>query len=775
MNNTSNSSYLCIENSTVKPQRGLSLQSKATILAIILGTLPVILTGGTAYIFASRSIVQQIIREQTQRTEIAAEKFEVFLVDRLHEVESLAVNQVFTEQSLRDISSAEQQQDILERFTSTFKYYDSVILFDPEGTPIAQATMGKPFTGNYGDRAYFQAALQTGKSTMNGPGLSSSSGKLRVEYATPVKDTATGEIIYMIRARITGNYMNRFFEIFEANSDAWKLINSEGLIFAGFNKEHLGQSIDKHYPELTTLTQTGKPKAGILTHFTYEKDKGHREIVSYAPIKIKADLSDQTSGIILATDTNIAFAPQERLLKIFSLGTGIAALVIGAITTLITNRAVRPIQQVTKVAQQVTHESNFALRADIKTQDEIGLLASSLNQLIGWAGQYTQDLKQNRETLEQRVQERTQQLNAIIDNLGDGLLVIDPTGKIIRRNPALTRMFELHNDSLEEKPAHKIFDNDVAQLIEKHLNNSSQLLTAEVKLPNQGIGQALVTSITSNKSEANASEHFGSVVLIRDITAKQEVEQMKTDFIATVSHELRTPLTSVLGFAKLIQKKLESTVLPEVNLEAKKTARAVRQVKDNLNIIVAEGERLTSLINDVLDIAKIEAGKIEWNMQPILLAEIIDRAIAATSVLAETSGLEVICDIETDLPTVIGDRDRFIQVVINLLSNAIKFTETGFITCRAYRQDNEVIVSVIDTGIGLAPEDLDKVFEKFQQVGEVMTDKPKGTGLGLPICKQIIEHHGGRVWVDSQQGQGSTFSFTLPIMLNTNHFESEAI
>ncbi|MEO1299176.1 MAG: ATP-binding protein, partial [Cyanobacteria bacterium J06636_16] len=254
-----------------------------------------------------------------------------------------------------------------------------------------------------------------------------------------------------------------------------------------------------------------------------------------------------------------------------------------------------------------------------------------------------------------------------------------------------------------------------------------------------------------------------SVVLIRDITAEKEIDQMKTDFISTVSHELRTPLTSVLGFAKLIQKKLENTVLPAVNVEAKKTERAVHQVKENLNIIVAEGERLTSLINDVLDIAKIEAGKIEWNMQPILVSEVIDRAIAATSVLAENSSLVIIREIEPNLSTVMGDRDRLIQVVINLLSNAIKFTATGSVTCRVQRQDDEVVISVIDTGVGLAPEDLDQVFEKFKQVGEVMTDKPKGTGLGLPICKQIIEHHGGRIWVDSQLGQGSTFSFTLPM------------
>ncbi|NEQ53016.1 MAG: response regulator [Leptolyngbya sp. SIO3F4] len=287
-------------------------------------------------------------------------------------------------------------------------------------------------------------------------------------------------------------------------------------------------------------------------------------------------------------------------------------------------------------------------------------------------------------------------------------------------------------------------------------------------MSNNRIGQALVTMIAPSEISTTPSPPFrGSVVLIRDITNEKEIDQMKTDFLSTVSHELRTPLTSVLGFAKLIQKKLEDTILPAVEIDTRKTERTVSQVRNNLGIIVSEGERLTALINDVLDISKIEAGKIEWDMQPITIATIIERAIAATSVLARNSNLEVICDIQSELPEVVCDRDRLIQVVINLISNAIKFTNSGTITCRAYHQDSTIITSVSDTGIGLAADDLDKVFEKFTQVGEVMTDKPKGTGLGLPICKQIIEHHGGRIWVESNVGKGSTFSFTLPIKVSS--------
>jgi len=244
--------------------------------------------------------------------------------------------------------------------------------------------------------------------------------------------------------------------------------------------------------------------------------------------------------------------------------------------------------------------------------------------------------------------------------------------------------------------------------------------------------------------------------------AAEDANEAKSSFLSTVSHELRTPLTSVLGFAKIIKKRLEEKIFPLLPTADGKTRRTIDQVAENLNVVVAEGERLTTLINNVLDLAKIEAGKIEWHMETLTVPEIIDRGTAATASLFESSGVKLIKDIKGDLPEIIGDQDKLIQVVINLISNAVKFTEKGSITCRARRANGEIIISVLDTGMGIAPEDQPKVFEKFKQVGETLTNKPKGTGLGLTICKEIVEYHGGRIWVESELGRGSTFSFALP-------------
>ena len=245
--------------------------------------------------------------------------------------------------------------------------------------------------------------------------------------------------------------------------------------------------------------------------------------------------------------------------------------------------------------------------------------------------------------------------------------------------------------------------------------------------------------------------------------AAEQADAAKSSFLSTVSHELRTPLTSVLGFAKIIRRRLEDRLFPLVPEEDRKIQQTKRQVMDNLNVVVSEGERLTKLIDDVLDLAKIEAGKLTWNMETVSAAEVIERAVAATSSLVGVKKLTLVQNVESGLPTVTGDRDRLIQVVINLISNAVKFTDSGSITCAAGLRNGDIVVSVADSGIGIAPADQLKVFEKFKQVGDTLTDRPKGTGLGLPICKEIVEYHGGRIWVESEPGKGSTFSFTLPV------------
>ncbi|MEO6845427.1 MAG: GAF domain-containing protein, partial [Ginsengibacter sp.] len=185
----------------------------------------------------------------------------------------------------------------------------------------------------------------------------------------------------------------------------------------------------------------------------------------------------------------------------------------------------------------------------------------------------------------------------------------------------------------------------------------------------------------------------------------KKANEAKSAFLSTVSHELRTPLTSVLGFAKIISKRLHDKIFPIVDQSDPKIEKTVNQINENLQVVISEGERLTHLINDVLDLAKIEAGKMEWNEENVSIPEVVERAIAATTALFEQRGVTLIKKINNDVPEITGDTDKLIQVVINLFSNAVKFTEKGSVTCEVFQKDKEVIVSITDTGIGIAPED----------------------------------------------------------------------
>ena len=286
----------------------------------------------------------------------------------------------------------------------------------------------------------------------------------------------------------------------------------------------------------------------------------------------------------------------------------------------------------------------------------------------------------------------------------------------------------------------------------------------------------LLTTIASSVGVAlNNATLFEDVKLAKmeaeaASNAAEKANEAKSAFLSTVSHELRTPLTSVLGFAKIIRKRLDEKIFPIVDKSDKKTEKTISQISENLQVVISEGERLTHLINDVLDLAKIEAGKMEWSQENVSMPEVAERAIAATTSLFDQKALKLVKEIDTNLPEITGDKDKLIQVIINLISNSVKFTDKGTVTCRAYQEKDELIVSISDTGIGIAPEDYGAVFEQFKQVGgDTLTDKPKGTGLGLPICKEIVEHHGGRIWVESEVGKGSTFSFALPVNKTTTH------
>jgi PAS domain S-box-containing protein len=439
---------------------------------------------------------------------------------------------------------------------------------------------------------------------------------------------------------------------------------------------------------------------------------------------------------------------------------------------LMVGRVSRPLTLLTEYAGKLAAH-DFAADVTIDSKDEIGLLAGTMKSMAKELSGLVTGLERAVFNATSELQDTLAYMRAIIDNLVDGLLVIDVTGRLALSNPAFAEMLGIEGRDLKGKEAKLFFTGAMVELIEKSQRCGHGVVTAEVPLARGGVGKAVGTSIQKLSAAHQGGMCLGTVILVRDITLEKELDLMKTDFISTVSHELRTPMTSILGFAKIIRKRLDKLVFPALPPGLARLDRAKGQIEENLGIIVAEGERLTELINDLLDIAKMESGKVEWRMRDLSVAEILDNSASATAALAESKGLTLRVERPADPLIVTGDRDRLIQVMVNLISNAVKFTPKGQVEIGAREQDGKALIYVRDTGIGIARKDQEKIFDRFKQAGDTLTEKPVGTGLGLPICKQIVEHHGGSVRVESEIGLGSTFSFALSLKARTDQGEED--
>jgi signal transduction histidine kinase len=225
--------------------------------------------------------------------------------------------------------------------------------------------------------------------------------------------------------------------------------------------------------------------------------------------------------------------------------------------------------------------------------------------------------------------------------------------------------------------------------------------------------------------------------------------QHKSQFVANMSHELRTPLAAILGYAELMQEGFYEPL-------GKKSLDALTRIRSN-------GKHLLGLINTVLDIAKIESGQFSLNLSEYAIESVVETVRAATESLAETKALALKTEITKKLPVGLGDEQRLTQVLLNLVGNAIKFTDTGEVRITATAANGHFTVAVTDTGPGIPPAELTRVFEQFHQIDNSNTKAKGGTGLGLAIAKQIVEMHGGRIWVESTVGKGATFQMDLPI------------
>lgn len=336
---------------------------------------------------------------------------------------------------------------------------------------------------------------------------------------------------------------------------------------------------------------------------------------------------------------------------------------------------------------------------------------------------------------------------AVIRSIAEGLVVVDAQGKVIMMNPAAEKM--LDTDKKEKIGKSILQDLKDGQLISL-AKPSSEEGEREIELNTSRDETRRILRSSSAVIENENGETVGMVSVLSDITKQKELDRLKESFIANVTHELRTPLIAIDKSVKLL-------------LSGEPGALAPAQ-KQFLDIAERNLKRLSNLINDLLDISKLESGKMTLNCKPSSIEKIISDVAQSFESWAGTKAITIVKQIQKDLPLVSVDVDRIIQVFNNLIGNAIKFTpQGGTITLSAKKEDNAVQLGVVDTGIGIAKEDLNKIFDKFYQSGQRAANEISGTGLGLSIAKEIVDLHKGSIRVESELGKGTKFIITLPL------------
>lgn len=379
-----------------------------------------------------------------------------------------------------------------------------------------------------------------------------------------------------------------------------------------------------------------------------------------------------------------------------------------------------------------------------------------------------EDLRRTNQELDQRVDERTLDLaealarehaesnrsQAILTGIADGVVVFDKDGRAILANPAIGRLLDRSPEAIIGSDIKALMGKDVDAADKEMIVN----LLAEEDLHRSSVKfswGAKTLSVSFAPVGDPAGGVTGTVAVFRDFTFEAEVDRMKSDFVSIVSHELRTPLTSIKGYLDLISIGASGPV--------------TKQQKSFLAIARDNAERLNELVTDLLDISRIESGKTELNLQVVSVQEIIEEVAAVLKKEFADRELSLTLDLPSDLPEIFGDPARISQIMTNLLSNAYKYTAQGGAIVRAQRTSDAIRVDVVDTGIGISTEDQPKLFTRFFRVDDPMVRQQPGTGLGLHITKSLVEMHGGQLWLQSQSGVGSTFSFTLPLPAGLVH------
>ncbi|HXU91950.1 MAG TPA: ATP-binding protein [Methylomirabilota bacterium] len=446
----------------------------------------------------------------------------------------------------------------------------------------------------------------------------------------------------------------------------------------------------------------------------------------------------RVSGVLrLALPLTAVTSSYAALHRVMQAGGLVALAVAFGIGMFVAGRVTRPVVEMQRIAHAMS-EGRFDVRAPVRSVDEIGGLGRALNLMTARLREKIGDLE------EERAKAR-----AILDGMVEGVIAVDGHEAIVLMNERARAMFGVGAGRGEGKPFLEVIRN--AELHEVFRQSrrapADAPLVRELRLRHP-VPRILQINAVPVRLAGGAEP--GVVMVLHDLTALRRLEQVRTEFVANVSHELRTPLTAMQGYLE--------TLLGGA-LEEPQNARRF------LEIAFRHTERLGRLLNDLTDLSNIELGKVTLRLAPVRLADVVDSVFEIIRPKAEGGHVGLITDVQPPDLTVHADHDRLAQILINLVDNAVKYTpENGWVTVRARPLDaTRAEIRVRDTGIGIPAADLPRITERFYRVDKARSRELGGTGLGLAIVKHLVLAHGGELGIDSQEGEGTTVRFTLPM------------
>jgi len=518
------------------------------------------------------------------------------------------------------------------------------------------------------------------------------------------------------------------------------VIDSSGRVLADSARDSETPQNDSAQPEVRQAFAEGGGQS-IRRSVTLGRDLVYRAVRYNPPsgppvvIRMSFPLADVDSSL-------------AELRRQFLAGLLVILLAGGAIALVSSRVFARRVDRLQRFARRVSH-GDFRPLPSERPHDELADLTDALNETAAWMDRTIRSLSGERH-----------RSSAILRSMVEGVAVIDAQEKIVFCNQALSEILNLDPAVIEGKPVIEVIRNSaLLELIRRALAGEEGLQT-DVGI---GIVQQRAFSVTATPVQAlepgfstaapgkpqAGTRPSGAVVVLHDVTELRRLERVRQDFVANVSHEFKTPLTAIQGFAETL------------------LAGAMDDPRSNrrfLEIIREHAMRLARLTDDLLKLARIEAGKLEVEFFPVSLLELVERCAETSLLKATRKQIALELDIPPGMPPVRGDASLLQEVLQNLLDNAIQYThEGGQIRVSAKAGPRDAVVSVADTGIGIPLADQERIFERFYRIDAARSREAGGTGLGLSIAKHIVEAHGGHIWVESEVGHGSKFSFSVPL------------